>query len=108
MLSVDVSHRLHILSLTLLQLLLQCSKLGVEQSDIAVDMIYILLNTVNILLMLVYLAVDDEQIVEPFLPVCLIGTQCRLLLLYLLLHGRAFRLQSANLGCRIIWTCLLF
>lgn len=66
MLSVDVSHRLHILSLTLLQLLLQCRKLGVEQSDIAVDMIYILLNTVNVLLMLVYLAVDDEQIVEPF------------------------------------------
>ena len=108
MLSVDVSHRLHILGLVLLQLLLQCRKLSIEQSDIAIYMMYVLLNAVYILLMLVNLAVDDEQIVEPFFHVRLIGTQCRLLLLYLLLHGRAFRLQSANLGSRIIWTCLLF
>ena len=73
MLSVDVSHRLHILSLTLLQLLLQCRELGVEQSDIAVDVMYILLNTVNVLLMLVYLAVDDEQVVAScfFISFCM-------------------------------------
>ena len=107
MLSVDVSHRLHILGLTLLQLLLQCRELCVEQSDIAVDVLYVLLYAVDVLLVLVYLAVDDEQIVETLLHIRLIGTQRCLLLLYLLLHGCALALQSAYLGCRVSGACRL-
>ena len=92
-----VTHRLHVPCLALLQLLLQRVELGIEDADVAVDVMNVFLNAVNVLLMTVNLAVYHHKIAETLLHVSLIGTQRSLLLLYLLLHGRALRLQSTNL-----------
>ena len=97
MVAGKVTHRLHVPCLALLKLLLQRVELGIEDADVAVDVMNVFLNAVNVLLMTVNLAVYHHQIAETLLYVSLIGTQRSLLLLYLLLHGRALRLQSTNL-----------
>lgn len=70
-------------------------------------MCYVALYAVDVLLVAVYLAVEDEQVVEALLYVGFVGAQSRLLFLYLFLNARALALQSANLGCRILCVVLL-
>ena len=50
------------------------------------------LYTVDVLLVAVYLAVEDEQVVEALLYVGFVGAQSRLLFPYLLLNARALAL----------------
>ena len=76
-----VAHGLYVFVLPVFQLGLQRVELGVENANVAIDMVYVLLNVVDVVLALVYLAVDHHQLIELLADVLAVFLQGFLLFL---------------------------
>ena len=104
MMTAHIAHGTDILVLTVLQLLLKRFQLRLQNADIAVNMMDILLDAVNLLLALVYFSVQRHQVFKTFLHIRLIPEQSLLLFPNLLLDRSALTLQTSDrgiaIGCR--------
>ena len=81
-----VAHGFHVISLALFKLLFECFKLGFKYADVTVYMVYFFFNALNTLLSLTDFGIKQHEILQSFLYIGLIGTQCLFLLSYLFLY----------------------
>ena len=89
-----VSHRLDVLLFALCQLRLQRLQLRLDDINIPIQMMDVGLNAIDVFLTIVDSRVKNQQILQPFLHIRLVGTQCFFLLLNLLLNLTALTFQS--------------
>ena len=101
-----IAQRLHILRLLITKLFLQGSQLSLQQFDIPLNTGDVALDSLNRLLVLFYLTVDDIQVVQPVLHIGTVGLQQFLLFLDLLLDLCPLTLQPLDL-CIGIYRLLL-
>ena len=100
-----VPHRLDVFLLAFLQLLLQCAHLRLEDADVSIKVLYLLLISVDVLLLGLYLAIEHEKVVEALLHVHLVGPQAVLLIADVLLNLLPLALQSAYLVGGVVGLC---
>ena len=93
-----VAHRLDIFSLSIPKLLVERLELRLQNTNVAIDMIDILLNTSNVLLVVVYLAIDKQQLIELLADLRFILLEGLLLLPNLPLNSGALVLQLPDGG----------
>lgn len=96
MMTAHISHRTNILILTVLQLLLQSFELRIQNADVTLDMMNVLLDAIDIFLPLVYLTIDDHQVLQAFLHIFLILTKRLFLFPDFLLDIGTLSLQATN------------
>ena len=80
MMPAHISHRTDILVLSILQLLLKGLQLRLQDTDVSINMMNIFLDTFNLLLTLVYFAIQRHQVFQALLHVSLVLAQSLLLL----------------------------
>ncbi len=76
-------------------------QLRLQNTDIAVDMVDIFLDTINLLLALVYLTIQSHQVFQAFLHIGLVSLQGLFLLPDFLLDSGTLSLQSSDGGIAI-------
>ena len=101
MMPAHIAHRSDILVLSILQLLLKGLQLRLQNTYVSVDMMDILLDSINLLLTLVYFAVQSHQVFQSLLHVCLVLAQRLLLLPDSLLNVGTLSLQSPDVGIAV-------
>ena len=101
MVPAHIAHRSDILVLSILQLLLKSLQLRLQNTYVSVDMVDIFLDSINLLLALVYFAVQSHQVFQSFLHVGLILAQRLLLFPDSLLDAGTLSLQSPDVGIAV-------
>ena len=101
MVPAHIAHRADILVLSVLQLLLKGLQLRLQNTYVSVDMVDIFLDSINLLLALVYFAVQSHQVFQSLLHVGLILAQRLLLFPDSLLDTGTLSLQSPDVGIAV-------
>ena len=92
-----ILHRLLELFLPVLELRLQGRHLRLQHADIAIKFLYFQFEAVDVFLLGIYLAIDDEEIAQAGLHIGLIGLQPVLLGADVLFYLLSLTLQATNL-----------
>ena len=96
MMTRHVAQRTDIFGLAVFELLLKGLELAFQNTDVPIDVYDVPLYALNALLTLVYLRIDDKQVLQPLLHILLVGPECLLLFLDFLLDGSPLPFQSTD------------